>query len=52
VQAIELGAPDRLVQLHGGWSKVTMVTTYSRTLVADERFANYQPMRAVNGTKS
>lgn len=52
VQAIELGAPDRMVQLHGGWSKVTMVTTYSRTLVADERFANYQPMRAVNGTKS
>ena len=52
VQAIELGAPDRMVQLHGGWSKVTMVTTYSRTLVADERFDAYQPMRAVNGTAS
>lgn len=52
VQAIELGAPDRMVQLHGGWSKVSMVTTYSRTLVADERFDAYQPMRAVNGAKS
>jgi integrase/recombinase XerD len=52
VQAIELGAPNRMVQLHGGWSKEAMVTVYSRTLVADERFDAYQPMRAVNGVKS
>ncbi len=52
VQAIELGAPNRMVQLHGGWSKEAMVTVYSRTLMADERFDAYQPMRAVNGRKS
>ena len=51
VQAIELGAPNRMVQLHGGWSKEQMVTVYSRTLMADERFDAYQPMRAVNGRR-
>ncbi len=51
VQAILLGAP-RMVQLHGGWSKTGMIATYTRTLRADERFSDYQPMRAVNGTRS
>lgn len=52
VAAIENGAPDRMVQLHGGWSKTNMIQTYSRTLLADERFDAYLPMRAVNGVKS
>lgn len=52
VAAIENGAPDRMIQLHGGWSKTNMIQTYSRTLRADERFDAYLPMRAVNGVKS
>lgn len=49
VQAVENGAPDRMLQLHARWAKTDMIETYTRPLRADERFDDYSPMRALNG---
>ena len=49
VQAVENGAPDRMLQLHARWAKTDMIETYTRALRADERFDDYSPMRALNG---
>lgn len=49
VQAVENGAPDRMLQLHARWAKTDMIETYTRALRADERFDDYSPMRSLNG---
>lgn len=49
VQAVENGAPDRMLMLHGRWSNRNMIDVYTRGLRADERFDDYSPMRTLNG---
>lgn len=49
VQAVENGAPERMLLLHARWSNRAMIDTYTRGMRADERFDAYSPMRALNG---
>jgi len=47
-ESIRNGAPTRLVQVQGGWSSVSMVERYSRTLEA-EALQPYSPVNRLMG---
>ena len=54
-EALRNNAPTRVVQLHGGWSRINQVETYSRNLNAIEEMHKYSPMKNVkngNGHES
>ncbi|MCB0060337.1 MAG: tyrosine-type recombinase/integrase [Caldilineaceae bacterium] len=46
-EALRNNAPTRVVQLHGGWTRINKVETYSRNLNALEEMRKYGPMKNV-----
>ncbi len=48
VAALENGAPTEVLRRHGGWEKIDMIETYSRTLNAQVEMRKYSPMNGVN----